>query len=432
MKTIALFFLAVNALVFSTFLIPHTLHAEKLTYLDITSPGAKKINFAIPAFALKGSEDPRNPLGKDCADILGRALQFHGIISVIPAKASGDSQTADWKRLGADYAILGQYAASSGGLAFQLRLLDVANGGILMNKSFHGPMSQKDEMLFNFCDDIIKELTGEQGIASSRIAFVSSNNRTKEIFITDILGLHIRQVTRHHSLVVSPRFTPDGRFLSYSSYHSGNQDLYITDLRQNVTTVTLSRHRGMNLATSWAPDGRTMIATLSVNGNPDLYLMDSHGNIREKLTKNEGANVSASFSRDGRRIVFVSDRSGKPNLYLMDLASKRVQRLTFSGQENTDPDWSPKEDLIVYSSLIGGHYQICTIKPIPNTTPTQVTNDMANKEQPSWSADGNQIVFSKQTGGTSKIYGVLKNGSFERQLFSYPGSQAYPRWAKMQ
>ena len=409
-----------------------TAHAKGLTYLEITSPGAKKINFAVPAFAGKGTEDQRKPLGKEFADILGRALQFHGIIAVIPAKDYGDSQTADWKKTGADYVVLSQYIASSGELAFQMSLLDVANGGILLKKSFHGPMSQKDEMLFKFCDSVIKELTGEQGIASSRIAFVSSNNRAKEVFVTDILGLHFRQVTRHHGLVVSPRFTPDGRFLCYSSYHSGNQNLYITDLRQNVTTLTLSRHRGMNLASSWSPDGRTMIATLSVSGNPDLYLMDSRGNILERLTKNEGANVSASYSRDGRRIVFVSDRSGKPHLYLMDLASKKVQRLTFSGQENTDPDWSPKEDLIVYSSLVGGNYQICTLKPIPNAAPTQITKDSSNKEQPSWSADGNQIVFSKQGGGGSKIYGMLKNGSFERQLFSYPGSQAYPRWARMQ
>ncbi len=431
MKTITFLFLFVSALAASNLLVA-TAHAKGLTYLEITSPGAKKINFAVPAFAGNGSEDQRKSLGKECADIVGRALQFHGIISVIPAKDYGDSQTADWKKTGADYVILSQYSSSSGSLAFQLSLLDVANGGILMKKSFHGPVSQKDEMLFKFCDTVIKELTGEQGIASSRIAFVSSNNRAKEVFITDILGLHFRQVTRHHSLVVSPRFTPDGQSLCYSSYHSGNQDLYITDLRQNVKTVTLSRHRGMNLASSWAPDGRTMIVTLSVSGNPDLYLMDSRGDILERLTKNEGANVSASYSRDGRRIVFVSDRSGKPHLYLMDLAGKRVQRLTFTGQENTDPDWSPKEDLIVYSSLIGGTYQICTIKPIPNAAPTQITKDSANKEQPSWSADGNQIVFSRQSGGGSKIYGMLKNGSFERQLFSYPGSQAYPRWARIQ
>ena len=430
MKTLTGLLLFVYTLALSSFLISHTVYAEGLEYLDITSPTARKINFAIPSFTHQGSPDQQGPLGRELADILGRALYFHGIISIIPAASYDDSQTADWSQVGADYVVLSQYSTSSGSLALQLRLLDVTSGNILMGKSLNGPISQKNEMLFTFCDSVIKELTGEPGIASSRIAFVSLNNRVKEAFITDILGLHFRQVTRHHNLVVSPRFTPDGQFLSYSSYHTGNQYLYITDLRQSETTQPLSRRRGMNLAPAWAPDGRSMIVTLSIKGNPDLFLLDNRGNILEQLTDNEGANVSASYSSDGKRIVFVSDRSGGPQLFLMDLASKKVQRLTFTGPENAEPDWSPKEDLIVYSSLIDGQYQICTIKPDPNAMPNQITHDMTQDEQPAWSPDGKQIVFSKREGEINKIYVMLKDGSFERQLFSYPGSQSYPRWAR--
>jgi TolB protein len=116
----------------------------------------------------------------------------------------------------------------------------------------------------------------------------------------------------------------------------------------------------------------------------------------------------------------------------MDLASKKVQRLTFTGLENAEPDWSPKEDLIVYSSLNNGLYQIWTIRPTPNEKPTQITRDLTNDESPAWSPDGNQIVFSKLLGGIHKIYVMMKNGSYQRQLFSFPGSQSYPRWAKEQ
>jgi TolB protein len=431
MKKSILSFLVLYALLFSA-LLPAKVLAEERAYLDITSPEARKIHFAVPWFAGKGSQDQQQPLGKELADILGNALQFHGIISIVPAKSYGGDQAADWKKLGVDYVILSQYSTSADGLNLELRLLDVTNGGILMGKAFNGGMNQKDEMLFKFCDSVIKELTGEQGIALSQIAFVSLNTKMKEVFITDILGHHFRQVTRHKNLVVSPRFTPNGIFLSYTSYHTGNQNLYITDLRQSQTTRALSRRKGMNLAPAWAPDGRTMIVTLSFDGNPDLYLLDSQGEILEQLTRNEGINVSATYSPDGKQIVFVSDRSGKPQLYLMDLASKRVQRLTFTGQENAEPSWSPKEDLIVYSTLTQGLYQICTIKPVPNAAPTQVTKDLMNNETPSWSPDGNQILFSKQVGGIHKIYAILKNGSFERQLFSYAGSQSYPRWARIQ
>jgi len=430
MKKITLSFLVVSALMVSCLFLPHAVFAGERVYLDITSPEARKINFAVPWFINKGSQDQQQPLGKELADLLGSALQFHGIISISPAKSYGGSQTTDWKQLGVDYAILSQYSTGSEGLSLEMRLLDVTNGGILMGKSYNGSMNQKDEMVFKFCDAVIKELTGEQGIALSQIAFVSLNNKVKEVFITDILGHEFRQVTRHKNLVVSPRFTPNGLFLTYTSYHSGNQNLYMTDLRQSKTTQVLSRRKGMNLAPAWSPDGRTMVTTLSLNGNPDLYLMDAQGEILEQLTKNEGINVSASFSPDGRQIVFVSDRTGKPQLYLMDMASRKVQRLTFSGSENAEPSWSPREDLIVYSSLTNGLYQIFTIKP--SGGPTQITKDLSNNECPAWSPDGNQIVFSKQVGGNHKIYAILKTGNYERLLFSYSGSQTYPRWARKQ
>jgi len=421
------FFLILSSLFVST-----SSFASGGVILDITSPESRKINFAVPWFTDKNQQNQQQTLSRELSDILGRALQFHGIISILPAKSYGGTQSADWKGLGVDYVVLGQYSQTSKNLSLELRLYDINNGGVLLGKSYTGPEDKKDEMLFKFCDSVIKQLTGEEGIASSEIAFVSLNKRVKEVFLTDILGLHFRQVTRHHNLVVSPRFTPNGLFLCYTSYHTGNQNLYITDLRQSVSTRVLSRRKGMNLAPAWSPDGRTMIVTLSLHGNPDLYLLNNRGEILEQLTKNEGINVSAAYSNDGKRIVFVSDRSGKPQLYLMELATKKVQRLTFKGIENAEPVWSPKEELIAYSSLNDGLYQIWTIRPTPNASPTQITKDLTNNEEPAWSPDGNQIIFSKLIGGIHKIYVMLKNGSYERQLFSYPGSQTYPQWSRQQ
>ncbi len=404
--------------------------AEKRVYLDITSPEARKINFAIPWFSQKdtGENDPR--LEKYLADALAKALKFHGIISIVPTANYNGSQTADWKRLGADYTVLGSYYLSDKKLRLELRLLDIASGNMIMGKSYNGSLSHQERMVLKYCDSIIKELTGKDGIASSQIAFVLQKDRTKEAFITDILGRSVHQVTRHNNLVVSPRFTPNGNYLTYTSYHSGNQNLYITDLRQNKTTRVLSRRRGMNLAPAWSPNGRKMVLTLSKNGNPDLFLLDDKGNILDQLTNNAGINVSASFSPDGKRIAFVSDRSGRPQIYLMELRSKRVQRMTYVGSENAEPSWSPTEDLLVYSSLVDGLYQLVTIEPKQGATPTQVTHDLSHHESPTWSPDGNQIIFSKRDGAEHKIYGIMKNGSYQRKLFSLPGSQSYPQWSR--
>ena len=64
----------------------------------------------------------------------------------------------------------------------------------------------------------------------SNIAFVSEvSGGHKEIFVADVLGRNIKQLTNHKDLAVSPKFSPDGKMLAYTSYHPGNPNLYITD-----------------------------------------------------------------------------------------------------------------------------------------------------------------------------------------------------------
>ena len=399
-------------------------------YLDITASQARKINIAVPWFQNKNMAQQKQILGRELADILSKALTFHGIIAIIPSAEYGGNQDADWKKLGADYAISGQYETTSNSMNLEMRLMDVAANEVIMGKSFSGSMLQKEQMVFKFCDSVIESLTGKPGIASTRIAFVNGEKRVKEVYLTDILGTSFRQITRHKHLTVSPRFVPGGPFLTYSSYHTGNQNLYITDLRQSKTTKVLSRRKGLNLAPAWSADGKLMVLTLSKNGNPDLYLLNSTGEIIEQLTDRSGINVSPTWSPDGSSLVFVSDRSGKPQLYLMDMRTRQVKRLTFEGTENAEPCWSPTEDLIVYSSLRDGVYQLFTLNPYKNEPPTQVTEDLSYHESPCWSPDGNQIMFVKRDGQKNQIYGIMKNGSFQRRLFTLPGSQSYPQWSR--
>lgn len=397
-------------------------------YLDIAASETRKISFAVP-WLTEGAAGQRQNLGVELADIIAKALVFHGVISVVPASDYGGAPTANFKQFGVDYAVLGQYSVSGKNLTLELRLIDVATGESILGKSFNGTLQQKNSMLFRFCDNVIEALTGKPGIASTQIAFVSYLNKAKEVYLTDILGTFLRQVTRHRNLVVSPRFTRDGKSMTYSSYHNGNQNLYITDLSQSKTTKALSRRKGLNYAPAWSHDGSKLIATLSKDGNPDLYLLDRQGNVIERLTNRQGINVSASWSPDDSRIVFVSDRTGKPQLYIMDLRTRQTQRLTFEGTENAEPAWSPTEDLIAYSSLTGGVYQIFLIRPGQNT-PIQLTDDLSHHESPNWSPDGNQIIFSKRGGRAHQIFAIMKNGSFQRQILNFPGDHTYPQWSR--
>ena len=414
-----------------TLLLFSMLHAssamcEDKIYLDIAANQTRKIKFAVPNFASKGGGQN---LGTELADILGKALAFHGIISIIPSSDYGGDQSADWKQVGADYAVLGQFSASGESLTYDLRLIETSSGNSILGKSFSGTMGQKHSMLYKFCDSVIETLTGKPGIASSQIAFITYTNNAKEAYLTDILGSFLRRVTRHNNLVISPRFSRDGKFLAYSSYHTGNQNMYITDLSQSKTTKLLFRFKGLNYAPAWSHSGQYLIVTLSKDGNPDLYLCTPQGEVIEQLTDNQGINVSASWSPDDSKIVFTSDRTGKPQLYVMDMRTRQTQRLTFEGTENAEPCWSPTEDMIVYSSLTGGVYQLFLIRA-SGGSPIQLTDDLSHHESPFWSPDGNQVIFAKRGGKAHTINAIMKNGSFQRQLFSFPGDHTYPQWSR--
>ena len=395
-------------------------------YYDVTASDVRKIMVAVPTFA--GGAGSQEGGGVAAAKLLTDGFELHGFISVIEPGRYGGNREADWKSLGVDYVVLGQVASDPAGMVIEGRILDVASNQTLKSRQFKGAAGQWEDMTLRLCDGLIEDFTGEPGVARTSMAFVSDGTGRKEVFVTDILGRHPRQITRHKALCVSPRFTPDGNYLAYSSYHRGNQDLYITDLRQNTATNALSRRKGLNMAPAFANDGRTMVVTLSKGGSPDLYVIDRTGNIIEQLTSRAGINVSPSFSPDGQSLAFVSDRSGKPNVYVMNMSSRQVQRLTFKNSENSEPAWSPKGDEIAFTGLQGGSYQLFVMDRSGGNV-RQLTT-AGGFESPTWSPDGRLIAVTRKGGGSSKVYVVNKNGKDVRPLWNMRGNQSYPQWSK--
>lgn len=418
--------LILSAIVTLTIIMPRVGAAR--VYLDITSADVKKLNIAIPAFIDSAAPGAITDKGQKMADLVAKALTFHGFVSVIPASSYQNSRDANWAALGADFVVYGSYGDEGSEMVIEGKLLDAHGNKMIAGKRYRAPWSKNHGMLLKLSDEIVFQLTGEQGVSNTKIAFVSDQTGKKEIYLADVLGEHMRQVTRHNSLTISPRFSPDGGKLAYTSYHRGNPNLYITDLSQNKTTKAISWQKGLNMAPGWSPDGHTLITTLSKDSDSDLYLMSTTGQILDRLTRNQGINVSASWAPDGQRFAFVSDRTGKPQIYIMELATRQVQRLTYSGTENTTPSWSPKGDLIAYTGLTDNGYQLFTISP-SGGQPTQLTQYWGNYESPSWAPDGRQIVLCRGRGEQKQLCRIFLRGQGLVPLFAMRGSQTYPQWS---
>ncbi len=411
------------------FVLLFTTTAQARVYLDITSPDLRKVPFAVPYFSEKNESGKIEKSDRDMTELLTDGLEFHGFISVVPPDRYDGSEDTDWLNLGVDFVIITDYRISGNTISFDFRLIDISEGKMLIGKRYKGPLEIKDKIILRFCDEVIYQLTGERGISLSNIAFSSDvPGGSKEIFVADVLGRNIKQITGHKNLAVSPKFSPDGKLLAYTSYHPGNPNLYITNWQEAKITRAVSRHKGLNLAPAWSPDGKTMVITLSKDDNPDLYLISNEGVILNRLTKDTGLNVSPAWSPDGKHIAFVSDRSGTPQIYIMNVKTKAVRRITFQGNDNTEPSWSPNGEWIAYSGLYEGKYQIFIIKP-EGGQPLQLTWYRDDHESPSWSPDSRQIVFTRLHKEDRDICTIFKNGTGFRTLFHLQGHQSTPEWS---
>ena len=66
------------------FCLPNT--ANSRIYLDITSPDFQKMPLAVPYLLDKAKPDVTSEDGKELARILGKGLEFHGFLSVVPSE----------------------------------------------------------------------------------------------------------------------------------------------------------------------------------------------------------------------------------------------------------------------------------------------------------------------------------------------------------
>jgi len=275
-------------------------------------------------------------------------------------------------------------------------------------------------------DDIVEALTGEKGIAGTRIAFSYRTSTGKELAMIDYDGFNFTPLTKNGRYNLFPAWAPDSRRLLFSSHSRDRLVIYLFDLvKKKITTI--STFRGLNFAPCWSPDGTKICLSLTKDGNAEIYLLDLQTKKLSRLTHNRAIDTSPTFSPNSREIAFVSDRSGNPQIYVMDIHGGNVRRLTYHGDYNTSPAWSPRGDIIAYVSREEDNSQQIYITDPYDFSPIRLTFE-GNNEEPSWSPDGLHIVFTSNRSGRYELYTMNWDGSRKRKLTSGLTANA-PDWS---
>jgi TolB protein len=405
--------------------------------LDLTNPNFQRIAIAIPDFKYLSSEQTQ--LARDMGETLANDLDFSGIFRPLdPRGFLENPQTMglnaqeikfnDWRRLGADYLVRANYQVQGSAVKIEARLFDVAAGRMVIAKAYEGDARGWRAMVHRFADEILYALTGERGVFDSKIAYVQSVGKNKEIFICDFDGNNPVQATRDNSLDLSPAWNQQMSQIAYVSYREGNAKIYLLNL-QDGSTRLLCGYPGLNISPAWRPGRPELAVTLTKDGNPDIYLISSSsGQIIQKLVQGHAINVSPDWSPDGRSLAYVSDESGNPQVYVVDAGGGSRKRITYSGTYNTSPVWSPKGDFIAYSGTVGGRHHIFVVKP-DGSGNRQLTNGDGDDVSPTWSPDGRMIAFSSTRQGGSAIWVSSLSGTGVRRLTRQGGGQELPDWS---
>jgi TolB protein len=409
---------------------------EAQVVIDIFGPAIPR--FPICVFPFKTEGPDVSSASQEAQRILNQDLRISGFFEILdPSKALADPfrqglepREVDFevlKLLGADIVVGGRMAMEGGNLRWEARLYDQPQRRMLFGKVYKGGSQDVRIMVHRFVDEIVKYYTGAPGIFQTQISFISNRSGAKELMLMDADGENLRQLTQDKNLVLSPRWSPDGREVTFISYTGASAHLFALQL-DGLKRRVLSARENMNGPAAWSPDGSRIATTLSIHGNPELYLLDRSGNILQRLTQHPGIDVSPSWSPDGRSLAFVSDRAGGPQIFVMDVASGQARRLTFEGKYNSEPAWSPRGDRIAFSSLVNGAYRICTIRPDGRDL-VQLSNGGGSDNSPTWSPDGRYIAFSSTRAGGSQIYIMLFNGQNPVQITRFAGEQSLPAWS---
>jgi TolB protein len=409
-------------------------------YININDPLLNKTPVAVTRFKVFNGHKEEVRDGARAEQILKDALDFTGYLKVMnpaaflaePAESGiqlGQINFRDWTGIGTELLVTGGIEESLGQVTLKLRLFDTYNTRLLVGRIYTGKRSQVRKMIHRFCSEIALKLTGNRGVFGSKIAFVSTVNGHKEIFVCDFDGHDPKRITRHNTISLSPDWSFDRNWLAYVSFAKGKADVYIKHIKENRGAIV--NYEGMNIGPDWMPDSLKLAATLSFSGNQEIYLLTKKGEIIKRITRSWGSNVSPRFSPDGKQMAFTSSRSGNPQIYLKDLETNKVSRVTFNGQYNTSPAWSPDGRRLAYVGIEKNKINIFVInvnqgqgRPIP------LTAGQGDNEDPSWSPDGNLIVFkSTREGGRAKLYVMTAAGTDQRRLLSMKGEQSQPDWS---
>ncbi|GAB4163225.1 MAG: Tol-Pal system beta propeller repeat protein TolB [Rickettsiaceae bacterium] len=417
--------------------------------IHVTSGNVDPIPIAINNFA--GTDPADLKIAKDIVSVITNDLKGSGVFRPISHAAFIETKTgvnhtplfAAWQQINATLLVNGEVVRTeSGKLQVRFILWDAVLENKMVSESFELPEKLWRRVAHKIADSIYSKLTGNEGYFNTRIVYVSESGpylkRVKRLAIMDQDGANHQYLTNGSDLVLTPRFSPDGKKIIYLSYKNRVPQVYTLDLRSGRSQL-LGNFPGMSFAPRFSPDGHYAIMSIAKNGSTHIYEMNLKNKRVQQLTEGPSINTSPSYSPDGTKIVFNSDRNGARQLFVMDRAGGNLRKISAAGGAYAEPNWS-KRNFIAFTKMSrSAGFTIGIMMPelIEGQSNERLIASGYLVESPSWANNGRVLVFTKgmpprggnNAKGLNRLYRIDFTG-YNEHIIPTPNDASDPDWSK--
>lgn len=427
-KKIIVLLLCFNSLTFS-----QILRAELTIEITEGVQGAQKI--AIVPFAAPQGEK----LNIDIAQIISADLAGSGYFKVL---SRGEMLTRptrpahvkfrNWAAIGQDYLVIGFISKDNNLYHIQMSLFDIYKKEQLKGLRITVEASALRMAAHHLSDAIYKNLTGIEGVFTTRIAYVTStvlaNNKQKyNLNIADYDGENRVSIAQSVEPIMSPAWSPDGNKVAYVSFENKVSEIFVQTLNTGERK-SVAKYKGINGSPAWSPDGRKLAVTLSKDGNSDIYILTLANKSLTKITQSWAIDTEAAWSPDGKKILFTSDRGRLPQLYMKNSdGSGRAERITFEGDYNARGSFSADGKTLVMVQGQQGTYRIAALDLQARTTTVLTSGPL--DESPSFAPNGQTIIYARRSNNKEILSTVALDGVTRQDIRHTDGMVREPAWA---
>lgn len=314
------------------------------------------------------------------------------------------------------FGVHGRYRLMASGYAYDIRFTQTAATQVrvdILRGSAATPVdsqtvsgSSARQALLRAADVAVERTNGIglKGFFTARLAFIGERTNRKEVYVSDLFLGEAKQVTRDNALALTPRWSPDGSRLLYTSYfRAGFPDIFQIDLRSNQRTTFVS-FRGTNSGARFSPSGQQVAMVLTGEGTPEIYVSNAQGRQVSRKTRSAAVKSSPCWSPDGSRLVFAMEPG--PQLYTMSAGGGPLTRLATPGfTYAAEPDWSRTHPNKIACTVrvAGGRFQIAVYDSKLGKAAV-VSQAPFDGQVPSWLADGRHLVYTARDRTTSVLH----------------------------